>query len=166
MKFTIQPIREGDARQIATWRYDEPYGFYSLSALAIPVLLDPEFRYHSVQDESGRLVGFCCFGEDARVPGGVYTRGEPDVLDVGVGMHPELVGKGQGSAFIAAILGFAVKEFNPAAFRVTIAAFNQRSQRVFFGLGFRETGSFDRDGDGMRFVQLEREDSREQRSQH
>lgn len=158
MIFVIQPIREREARQIATWRYDEPYGIYSLTALAIPALLDPELRYHSVRDEAGELVGFCCFGLDARVPGGVYTQGEPEALDVGVGMHPDWVGKSHGRSFVATVLGFAVKEYNPSMFRVTIAAFNQRSQRVFLGLGFKEAGRFDRDGDGREFVQLEREE--------
>jgi RimJ/RimL family protein N-acetyltransferase len=159
MKFIIQRIREREARQIATWGYDEPYGMYSLTALAIPALLDPEYRYHIVRDETGELVGFCCFGLDARVSGGVYTQGEPEVLDVGVGMHPGWVGKGHGRAFVAAVLGFAVVNFNPDIFRVTIAAFNQRSQRVFLGLGFKQTERFDRDSDGMKFVQLEREAS-------
>jgi RimJ/RimL family protein N-acetyltransferase len=157
MKFSIQSIGEGEAGQIATWRYEEPYTVYNLTALAIPGLLDPEFHYHSVRDDSGRLVGFCCFGADARVSGGDYARCEPDVLDVGLGMHPDMTGRGQGRVFTEAILAFATEAFKPSMFRVTIAEFNQRSQRVFLGLGFMKTGSYERAGDGMRFIQFERQ---------
>lgn len=157
MKYIVQPIREGDAREIATWQYDGPYAIYSLSGKDIPALLDPDMRYHVVREASGELVGYCCFGLDARVPGGEYDDGEPDVLDVGVGLHPVMTGKGLGKAFVGVILDYAARAFDPARFRVTIAEFNQRSQKVFLGLGFALTNRFERDGDGMRFVQLERE---------
>jgi RimJ/RimL family protein N-acetyltransferase len=71
-------------------------------------------------------------------------------------MHPGLVGQGHGSGFVAAILAFAREAFAPQRFRVTIAAFNERSQRTFRKLGFRETSRFTRDGDGLEFIQLER----------
>ena len=156
MKYIIQPIRECDANRIATWQYEPPYAMYSLSLLAIPALLDPGNRYHSIRDDTGRLHGYCCFGAEARVPGGAYREGEPDVVDVGLGMHSGMVGKGHGKAFVAAILAFAAGAFKPERIRVTIAAFNERSQRTFLGLGFTKTNRFNRDGDGMEFVQLER----------
>jgi ribosomal-protein-alanine N-acetyltransferase len=74
-----------------------------------------------------------------------------------VGMHPGLVGKGLGARFVDAILHYTAGEFSPERFRVSIAAFNKRSQRTFLKLGFVETASFKRANDGMRFVQLERE---------
>ena len=159
MKFITQPIRLQDAGEIATWQYEPPYAMYSLSPLAIPALLDPINRYQGIRDESGRLLGYCCFGREAMVPGGAYGESEPDVVDVGLGMHPGLVGKGLGKAFVAAILAFAAEAFKPERFRVTIAAFNERSQRAFLGLGFAKTNSFNRVGDGLGFVQLEREAS-------
>lgn len=157
MKISIHPISQQDADEIVTWRYEPPYAIYSLSREDLPVLLDPENRYFVVKDESSRRIGYCCFGDEARVPGGEYDDMEPFVVDVGVGMHPGLVGKGLGAAFVAAILHYATGEFNPGRFRVSIAAFNKRSQRTFIKLGFVVTTSFDREFDGMHFVQLERE---------
>ncbi len=157
MKFNTQPISQQDANDIASWKYESPYSIYSLSQKAIPVLLDSKNRYFAVKDESSQTIGYCCFGEEARVPGGEYVDTEPLVVDVGIGLHPGMVGRGLGMAFVDAILRFATVEFNPARFRVSIAEFNKRSQRTFLKLGFVETYGFDRDGDGMRFVQLERE---------
>jgi RimJ/RimL family protein N-acetyltransferase len=157
MEISIHPMSQQDADDIASWRYEHPYQIYNLSRKDIPVLLDPENRYFAVKDEPSRRIGYCCFGGEARVPGGDYRDTEPLVIDVGVGMHPGMVGKGLGAAFVDAILHYAAGEFSPERFRVSVAAFNQRSQRTFLKLGFVETASFKRVTDGMRFVQLERE---------
>ena len=157
MKFITQPISQQDAHEIATWQYETPYSIYSLSKKDIPVLLNADNRYFRVQDESGQLMGYCCFGEEAKVPGGEYIDSEPHVIDVGLGMHPKIVGKGLGKAFVVAILRFATEQFKPKRFRVSIAEFNKRSQITFSRLGFMKTYNFNREGDGMRFVQFERE---------
>ena len=157
MKFNIKPIDQQDACSIATWQHESPYAVYSLSEVDIPVLLDPDNRYFAVQDKHGRTIGYCCFGQEGRVPGGLYIDTESLVLDVGVGMDPGLVGRGFGRNFVETILRFGAEEYQPVKLRVSIAEFNKRSQRTFMNLGFIETFSFNRDGDGKRFVQLERE---------
>jgi hypothetical protein len=58
---------------------------------------------------------------------------------------------------VSTVLASGRERFSPAVFRVTIAAFNERSRRVFEGLGFAETRRFERRSDGLAFVQLERE---------
>jgi RimJ/RimL family protein N-acetyltransferase len=157
MNFILQPVSEQDARDIASWQYQPPYSMYDLSAKDIPDLLTSRNRYFSVRDESEQLVGYCCFGNEAKVPGGDYTAGEPEVIDVGIGMNPGLIGKGLGEIFVSAIIGFATEEFSPRTFRVSIAAFNKRSQKTFLNLGFVKTHQFSRDGDGMKFLQFERD---------
>jgi hypothetical protein len=66
--------------------------------------LEPRFLYHSVYIEDGDLAGYFCFGEDARVPAGrrlgVYER--ESALDVGLGMRPDLAGRGLGAGFVLA----------------------------------------------------------------
>src|SRR5206468_9220263 len=68
------------------------------------------YRYQAVRDEDGELVGFCTFGEDARVAGYIYP---DDALDIGVGMRPDLVGRGLGLAFTREVLDFARRELAP-----------------------------------------------------
>jgi len=157
MRFSIRCIEKAHARAIVTWRYEPPYALYNLSEDEVDWLLDPANGYYSVVDGTEALAGFCCFGLDARVVGGYYRAGPPDVLDVGVGMRPDLTGQGHGSTFVTTVLAFGRERFLPAVFRVTIAAFNERSRRVFESLGFAETRRFERPTDGLAFAQLERE---------
>ena len=76
--------------------------------------LDPAEGFWAVLDEAGEVAGYACFGLEARVPG---LAERPGVLDVGVGMRPDLTGQGRGRAFAEAVLahGHAVTGHRPAA---------------------------------------------------
>ncbi len=82
--------------------------------------------------------------------------GKPEVLDVGVGMRPDMTGQGLGCRFVAAVLEFAAQKFAPRILRATIAGFNRRSARVFESLGFERMCRFERLADGLEFWQLEK----------
>jgi RimJ/RimL family protein N-acetyltransferase len=118
------------------------------------VLLDPANAYFAITDEHDELMGFCCFGPDARVPGGGYA--EDGSLDIGAGMRPDLTGQGAGGGFIGAIVAFGEDRYAPPAFRASVAAFNQRSIRACGRAGFRELSRF-HNTDGREFVILRRE---------
>jgi RimJ/RimL family protein N-acetyltransferase len=139
----IERINELTARQVLTWRYTDQYALYNPSEETLEedlaALLNPQYNYYVVHDGE-TLIGYCCFGEDAQVPGGDYSL--PDALDIGLGLRPDLTGQGRGADFLAAILKFAQQEYRPRYFRATIAAFNLRSQRVFAKTGFRPVQTF------------------------
>src|SRR5919206_2327934 len=124
--YTFRPIARVDATAIARWRYPDPYSMYDLSDDDADALLAPENGYHAVTDAAGDLVGFCSFGADARVPGFAY---DDDALDIGLGMRPDLTGRGLGLACTRAVLEYGRRAFGPDAYRVTVAAFNRRTQR-------------------------------------
>jgi ribosomal-protein-alanine N-acetyltransferase len=142
-----------DVESILDWRYAPPYDLYNPSGSDQEALLAPENRFHAVREPSGRLVGYCCFGLEARVTGGEYPQDGARTLDVGVGLHPELIGQGFGEHFVSSILAFANSRYQPERFRVTVAAFNQRSLKTFQKLGFVQVHMFQRDLDGMTFIQ-------------
>jgi ribosomal-protein-alanine N-acetyltransferase len=102
-------------------------------------LVDPSSGYFALLD-GDRLIGFRSFGADGQVPGGPY---DDSALDTGGGLRPELTGRGLGRAAIETGLAFGLERFSPQAFRVTIASFNVRAQRVVESLGFRNIGRFD-----------------------
>jgi RimJ/RimL family protein N-acetyltransferase len=158
MPYTFTPIQREEAQSIAGWRYDGPYALYDGDPDGFETLLRPEYRVHAARDEHGELIGYCSFGEDARVAGYAYA---DDALDVGLGMRPDLVGRSRGIGFTRAVLDFAQREFRPDAFRVTIAAFNRRAQRLCLALGFRETGRFLRQDSKDEFVVYRREPARQ-----
>ena len=109
----------------------------------MPALLDERFAYHSVRDAQDELVGYFCFGEDARIPEGrrlgLY---DETALDVGLGMRPDLAGKGLGLEFVLAGLRFAGNRFPTPAFRLTVASFNRRAIRVYEKAGFEISATF------------------------
>ena len=155
----FHPMDETAARAIATWRYEPPYEVYSLDTgdpdELVDCFLDPANAYYYVVDGGGFLAAYCCFGPDARVPGGDYDN---PALDVGLGVHPDRTGQGLGHAFVRAVLRFARQEFAPAEFRVTVAEFNERALRVWNAAGFQPVQKFERapNGvpDGMPFLVL------------
>jgi ribosomal-protein-alanine N-acetyltransferase len=142
LRFTLKPITRDDARSISRWRYDGPYSIYDGDPTSVDSLLESRFSYHSVYDERGELAGYFCFGEDARVPAGrrLYER-EP-ALDMGLGMRPDLTGRGLGGEFVHAGLRFAREAYSPQAFRLTVATFNRRAIRVYERAGFETVETF------------------------
>jgi RimJ/RimL family protein N-acetyltransferase len=158
MDVTFRPMTETDARAILAWRYDEPYAIYNADPTAreegIAALLDPANAYFAAVSPDDGVVGYCCFGPDARVPGGDYA--DPDALDVGLGLRPDLTGGGQGLGFVRAMLAFGRAHFAATRFRMTVAAFNVRAQRVYARAGFGVAGRFTRGGmpDGPEFLLL------------
>jgi RimJ/RimL family protein N-acetyltransferase len=139
----FRKMSKAEAQEIAQWRYPEPYTFYNPDDASkeeyVAWLLIPRYHYHSIY-EDGKLTGLCCFGEDAQIAGGDYS--QRDLWDIGLGMHPALTGQGRGSDFLAAIMAFAEREYDAKQFRATIAAFNQRSQRLFARAGFQRVQRF------------------------
>jgi RimJ/RimL family protein N-acetyltransferase len=144
-QYFFEPMSEPYARAIVAWRYPGQYTIYNMESDAdveadVQVLLDLRYAYHAVLDAEGDLVGFCCFGADAQVPGGDYS--DPSALDVGLGLRPDLAGQGRGLGFLEAIMDFARERFGATRFRATIADFNVRSRRVFEKAGYVQTQRF------------------------
>lgn len=85
------------------------------------------------------------------MPGGDYGQ---EVLDLGMALHPERTGQGQGTQFIQAVVAFAGQNFQVETLRVTIATFNRRALRAWQKAGFDATGEFSRQSDYQHFAIL------------
>jgi ribosomal-protein-alanine N-acetyltransferase len=136
----IRQMREAEAQEVAAWRYDAPYSFYDADADAgdLALLLSAEHRegrYFSALAD-GELVGFFGFGTD----GG-------DVV-VGLGLRPDLTGRGLGLEFVEAGLDFARGRFEPSRFRLSVATFNERAIRVYERAGFVPLRRYDHETNG------------------
>ena len=128
-------MSQAEANAIAAWCYDPPYDFYDATSDSgdLAELLDPQRRegaYFSAFDEGGTLVGFFQFERRGRC------------VEVGLGLRPELTGKGLGLGYMLAGLEFARRRFDPEGFRLSVATFNERAIRVYERAGFRRVEVF------------------------
>lgn len=152
-------LHEDHARQILDWRYPSPYDFYNPprdrpAEEYVQEFINPEYQFHAILDEDNNFIGFCSFGIDGQVPGGNY---QEDALDIGVGMKPELTGKGLGRQFFDSILQHAITNFNPAWTRVTVANFNKRALNLYKNFGFTLLDEFEGDELHVRYTILIRQ---------
>ena len=144
MTYTVRPLTPDDGEAIAGWRYPGPWATYDLTEGVA------DEGFWAVVDEGGTLIGFLTLGREARVPG---LDEDAALLDVGVGMRPDLVGHGLGEQFGTAVLAHAAGT-GAHRLRAVVQDWNQRSLALCRRLGFTETGEH-HVGD-VRFLVLER----------
>lgn len=121
-------MTQEEAEAIAEWRYPEPYSFYDWTADPddLRELLDPALRgdaYWAVKDED-ELVGHFSF------------KAKGEAVEIGLGLRPDLTGRGLGADFLAAGLEFARERFAPERFTLAVATFNERAIKVYERAGF------------------------------
>lgn len=148
----ILPMSHVHAGRITGWRYPAPYDCYDMTEADPDLLADPASGFFALV-EGDEVIGFRSFGADGRVPGGSY---DDTALDTGGGLRPDLTGRGLGRTAIATGLEFGRERFSPAAFRVTVASFNQRALRTVEPLGFVRTDRFDATTNGRSYEILVR----------
>lgn len=119
---------------MASWGYDGDWSIYDLPS-AQP-LIDDLANYFAVL-AGQRLVGFCCVGSAARVSG---LPEDAAILDVGIGMDPELVGAGHGAEFGQMVLRYLVERYPRRSLRAVVQSWNERSLRLTQRLGFNDAG--------------------------
>ena len=151
----IASLTRAHVEDLVTWRYEPPYDVYDMTGADPDELLDPAVGFHAVLS-GDELIGFRSFGPDGRVPGWDY---DDSALDTGGGLRPILTGQGLGRAVISAGLDHGRAQFQPLAFRVTVASFNARARRTVESLGFAHVGSFAAARDGRPFDVLVRHEA-------
>ena len=134
----LQPLGDSERTAIEGWRYPPPYETYDHDE-GEPI--GGEYLAAFMGEE---LIGYVCFGEPARVDG---MEEVPELIDVGWGLRPDLMGRGLGPELIEAAL-----DVHPGArHRIAVCDWNERAQRAPAKCGFVHTG--ERVGD---FVLMER----------
>lgn len=129
-----------EAQEVAAWRYDPPYDFYDITDEGINELVGG--GYYALRAKDNRLAAFFCIGDSALVPGGDYV-GAGAVVDIGVGLRPDLTGHGRGGPFLADLLDWiGVVHPDADTVRLTVAEFNQRAIRLYERGGFHTVGRF------------------------
>jgi RimJ/RimL family protein N-acetyltransferase len=142
VNLTIERASSPEIAVFDAYTYEPPYDFYNGSDDPVQ---DPE-RYFAARDERGSLVGFFYYDE----------RG--DTVEIGLGLRPDLTGRGLGPGFLRSGIEFARDTFHARRIVLNVAAFNDRAITVYERAGFRRTGehvrTFARWGE-VPFVEME-----------
>jgi [ribosomal protein S18]-alanine N-acetyltransferase len=145
MQLFIKDMSEDFAEQILKWKYEQPYDFYNneVSDEGIKELM--ENSYSVILDQNEKLVGFFCVGKAAQVPAGSQFGAYPeDFIDIGLGMNPELTGRGFGAAFFSFILSYIQETYNDLPLRLTVWKLNLRAIHLYEKLGFVQEMEFNK----------------------
>ena len=141
MNVEIRQMLEPEARAIAAWHYEPPYSFYDWTADEndLAELLSEEARegaYFSALGAHDELVGFFGFKQQGAT------------VEIGLGLRPDLTGRGLGLPFLEQGLDFARATLGPKRFSLSVAMFNERAIRVYERAGFERGRTFDHETNG------------------
>jgi len=156
MNFTVRDMSEDYAIEILNWRYEFPYDFYNneVNPDSLKEMLGDS--YFIVLDQHNSLIGFFCTGDSAQVPAGrQFGAYSEDMVDLGIGMKPELTGQGHGTAFFAFVLRYAQDNYEGVPIRLTVAKFNERAIHLYEKFGFVQRMGFNKDT--TRFITMMKE---------
>lgn len=130
-------MEEEYAKEIANWKYSGNYSLYSLTENeeTIRELMDGNHYVFLTMDKR-EIVGFFCVGESARVP--IIEKDVYDnlFLDVGLGMRPDLCGRGLGYNFMLTGLDFLAERYKTNSFRLSVVSKNIRAIKLYNKVGF------------------------------
>lgn len=144
MELFIQNMNDEFAREVLTWKYDQPYDFYNSEFTQEELKERLNGTYFALVNKTGDLYGFFCIGESAQVPKGIKLNiYEDGFVDMGLGMNPRLVGKGNGLEFCSFIVRYIEQKFKEKPIRLTVAKFNHRAIHLYKKIGFIDNEEFD-----------------------
>lgn len=133
LTFRFRPLRLRDALAASRWRYPGQYAMYNLDLA--PLLVATTLRgplsalagvsYYAVSTAQDALVGVFSL-----------TRRGSDV-EIGVGLRPDLNGRGLGVPYLLDGLALGRERYQPQSFSLHVATFNTRAITVYERAGFQ-----------------------------
>lgn len=133
------------------WHYEEPYSFYDASEDMedYQEFISPELRnnnYYEVKVNQ-ELVGFFSISR------------EGNQIEIGLGLRPDLCGKGLGKDFLNQVEEYIIAIYRPSKFVIFVAAFNKRAIKVYQNCGYKIIGEENRKTNNAiyHFIHMEKE---------
>ena len=129
----IELMSREHALEYIRWEYAPPYEFYNVPASGFEetmdeILGDSGMDYYSVLDADGLLFG-------------MYEYSFHDgIMEIGLGIRPELCGKGNGKDFVNRCISFGREKYSYSGIiRLMVAEFISRAIHIYHSLGFVKT---------------------------
>ncbi|MGN7416503.1 GNAT family N-acetyltransferase [Paenibacillus sp. SAF-068] len=138
--FHVVPMQEEHAELICSWQYDPPYNIYSWLPWEQMKALEVEFGDAQLRQEQYAIV----LDQNDRISGFAQYFPLQGVTRIGLGMHPELCGQGQGTAFVTAIVQEAIRRNPTNEIDLEVLTWNTRAIQVYLKSGFVTQDTYER----------------------
>lgn len=154
MQLHLIPMTLEFARCIVLWKYEGQYALYNYDKSAAYILDAKNWGsgLFAVVDEAGDLVGELTVGfvndQEEWVSQADLESGQTEdcMLWIGLGLRPDLTGRGIGPAFVSTCADFAIHlgteryGYKGAYLGLRVYQFNQRAIKVYERVGFEKYG--------------------------
>lgn len=131
----ISTLSQENAETIANdWHYPKPYDFYDMinDEEDYQELITPEYRkehYYQIVSDTNLIAFF-----------GIFPLSDIKI-ELGLGLRPNLTGKGFGQVIFTVIEEFVSSHFNHyEEIILSVAEFNQRAIKLYSRLGYEKIG--------------------------
>lgn len=133
MKFQITGLSEAQAKEICDeWVYEGEYAVYNVSwADAVKQrwsIADEKkraYQFRGVFDANNSLIGFFRMTED-----------EQNGVEIGMGMRPDLCGRGLGTAFVDVVTAYSQRQHPQKKLYLEVRSFNHRAIKCYQRAGY------------------------------
>lgn len=131
-------LSQANAEIIANdWHYEGEYSFYDMEndQEDYDEIISPQLRknnYFQVLDTNDNLVAFFCLDPDKE---------KKEQVEVGLGLAPDLTGRGLGSEFMSVIENYVKNNYDYQVIILAVADFNLRAIKVYQTAGYVQTGT-------------------------
>lgn len=142
LPWRVVPLTEANGQELCNWKYPPPYELYNWPLWETMLqdqseFADPQIRaeqYRAVVDEDGLLSGFVQFFPIVGV-----TR-------LGLGLRPDLCGKGSGigTQFVQLLALEAQRQAPHQEIDLEVLVWNERAIRTYQRAGFTITDTYER----------------------
>ena len=142
MNCAFNIMTQEQAETIAfTWHYEGDYSFYDMEEDQedLAEFLHPEARGDTIYavTSEGELIAFLS-----------VTMVSSNTFDIGLGMKPNLTGRGKGEQFLRAAIDFMRSKYRVEKITLSVTTFNQRAIKVYRKIGFKDAGLMMQDTNG------------------
>jgi ribosomal-protein-alanine N-acetyltransferase len=153
VRFAFRPLSLDDVENLLAWRYDPPYQEYNPSndpsdEAELRASVGTPTGLAAVEADTGELVGF------------LECRLAPGEVEIGLGLRPDLTGRGIGLPFTQAIVALVRETWDPARLTLDVLPWNERAAIVYERAGFVRGEIYDRtfpDGNVVTFLRMTRD---------
>ena len=134
MKLDNRPLTEADKREICSWHYDGEYAIYDL----------PPYEEMKMQKigflNPKQEKNFFAFWEGNKLVGFVNILEEPMEVFIGIGVNPNLCGRGYGCQILQDAYDISKSRCPQKPLYLEVRSLNKRAVRCYENAGFRIDG--------------------------